>query len=365
MAKQSADVIIIGAGVIGLMSAWFFSQQNKKVIVIDKQRVGREASWAGGGILSPLHPWRYPEAVTELARWSQEYYPWLDQRLKEKYQSDMEYLRCGFYMQTTSEAEQAEKWARDQSYELQVLGQQQAKQQLAVVNWNDSPVVYMPSIGQTRNPRLLQGLQRAVCQLGVEIIEHQKVAPLANVEKLTTLKIDGMEYQADQYLVACGAWAPKVLPQLTFENVFPVRGQMLQIQTPPGFLESMVMRGARYLIPRQDGKLIVGSTIEYEDYRKFPTLEGRFDLHQSALELVPELEQFPIINHWAGLRPGSPDGVPIMDRVAGSENVFVCAGHFRNGLITAPASARHITEVMNGQQTSLPASWYAWPFTQG
>jgi len=134
---------------------------------------------------------------------------------------------------------------------------------------------------------------------------------------------------------------------------------MLLLKTPPGWLSRIVLTDDCYLIPRRDGHVLVGSTMEYVGYDKSTTEEAREALSAAAFKLVPGLADFPLVKHWAGLRPGSPIGVPYIGEHPEISGLFVSAGHFRNGVVMAPASARLLADLVLGRTPVLDPEPYA------
>jgi glycine oxidase len=133
-------------------------------------------------------------------------------------------------------------------------------------------------------------------------------------------------------------------------DVHPVRGQMLLFKTKPGLIKRMVLEENRYVIPRRDGRVLFGSTIEEAGFDKSTTEQARTELSAIARERFPVLKDYPIEHHWAGLRPGSPAGVPYICRHPELENLYINAGHFRNGVVLGPASARLAADLIIGRK---------------
>jgi glycine oxidase len=142
-------------------------------------------------------------------------------------------------------------------------------------------------------------------------------------------------------VIAGGAWSPLIMRQAGLElAVEPVRGQMIMFETHPGLLRHITMHGDYYLIPRQNGLVLAGSTLEYTGYNKETTQAARDVLMTRAIKLVPALSDYKVIKHWAGLRPGTSDGIPFIGEHPGVRGLYLNTGHFRNGVVMAPASAQ-------------------------
>jgi glycine oxidase len=172
--------------------------------------------------------------------------------------------------------------------------------------------------------------------------------------------------RADSVIVCAGAWSGQLLGGLPAPpDIRPVRGQMLLFAAAPGTISRMVLEGTRYVIPRRDGRTLFGSTIEDVGFEKRTTDDAREELHEIATRRFPILKQFPVEAHWAGLRPSSPAGVPYIARHPEIEGLFVNAGHFRNGIVLGPASARLVADLVLGRAPTLDPAPYAWTAARG
>ncbi len=353
------DCIVVGAGLIGLLTARELAREGRRVLVLERQEVGRESSWAGGGIISPLYPWRYPDAVNALVAWSQAHYSELVAELRHETGIDAQWVPSGLLMLEVADAEAAETWASRTGTVLQRLDARQVRDCEPAMAAPCATGLWMPQVAQVRNPRLLQAVQAAVLARGVAIRTHSEVVAIEPVAAGLAVRTEAASYHAQQVVVAGGAWSAGLLQRLGVTlAVEPVRGQMLLFQTRPGMLRRIVLKHDRYLIPRQDGLVLAGSTVEYAGFDKMTTAAAREELRAAALALVPALADCPVIQHWSGLRPGSPNGVPFICEVSEIKGLYLNAGHFRNGVAMAPASARLMRELICGQSTVVPPGGY-------
>jgi glycine oxidase len=164
----------------------------------------------------------------------------------------------------------------------------------------------------------------------------------------------------DQVVLTAGAWSGDLLKSLGLElPVEPVKGQMILYKCAADFLPSMVLAKGRYAIPRRDGHILIGSTLEHEGFDKTPTDTALESLKASAVELIPALADAEVVGHWAGLRPGSPEGIPYIGRVPGFDGLWLNCGHYRNGLVLAPASCQLFADVMLGRAPIIDPAPYA------
>lgn len=359
---MSRSCLIIGAGAIGLQTAYLLARSGYQVTVLDQSTTGREASWAGGGIVSPLYPWRYSEAVTALAHWSQDFYPQLGEQLREQTGVDPEVHRTGLYWLDLDDQDQALAWARQHGRELLAVPMDEVHRAVPALGAGFSRAVYMPDVANVRNPRLLQALHAALLAMpNVRLLENcQATGFLLEGSRVVGVRTSQGEQRADQVVVAAGAWSAELLATLDLAlPVKPMKGQMILFKCAEDFLPSMVLAKRRYAIPRRDGHILVGSTLDDVGFDKTPTEDALESLRATAIELLPALADAQVVKHWAGLRPGSPDGVPYIGPVSGFDGLWLNCGHFRNGLVLAPASCQLLADLMFGREPIVDPAPYA------
>jgi len=355
-------IYIVGGGLIGLLAAYELIHIGIPVVILERQKVGKESSWAGGGILSPLYPWRYPQAVNKLAQWGQSKYEELVQNLFAATGMDAQWLKSGILIFAEDDGGLALKWAQNHRVNLTRIPEEEVSAREPMLSKLGS-ALYMPDISQVRNPRLLAALRQELLQKGVKIQEQVIVSGfLYDRGRLTDICTAQGKIPADRCLVAAGAWTGGLLQDTNLAlPIKPVRGQMLVLRSQPGHISHIILKQGHYLIPRQDGRILVGSTVEEAGFDRAITESARRELWAAARELVPSLKQCSVEHHWAGLRPGSPDGIPYIGEHPRVRGLFVCAGHFRNGIVLAPASVRLVTDLMLGRQPLFDPTPYQLP----
>ncbi len=344
------DFIIIGGGVIGLLTAYELNRAGAKVTVLERSSIGSESSWAGGGILSPLSPWRYSEPVSALAHWSQQHYASFCQTLFNETSIDPEWTQNGLLMLDSDEQKMAIKWAIRHKAHIEKLhaGDISCCEPLVKLKSN---ALWMPNVAQVRNPQLLKSLKALLTQNSVHLKEHCDVKKLMVTDgSIIGVQTKAEKINADNVIIASGAWSAELLKPLGTElNVNPVRGQMILFKTPPKLISRIVMHQGHYVIPRRDGHTLVGSTVEHVGFEKETTQQALSVLHKAALRIIPELSNYPIKRHWAGLRPSAPEGVPFIGQHPTIQGLYVNAGHFRNGVVLGPASAHLLADIALGR----------------
>jgi glycine oxidase len=356
--QNGYDIVIVGGGVIGMMTARELSQHGANVCVIDQADTGKAASWAGGGILSPLYPWTQNDAITHLAHWSQRAYPQLSADLQADSGIDPEYLASGLLALNVDVGE-ASAWASKWNIPLETVSPGDV-QRLEPYLAESEQAIRLPDVAQIRNPRLLRSLRDSLDKRGVTVIENQAVNSIANDgTRVTGVVTNSGDISANHVVVACGAWTSKLLEPIGCPTIYPARGQMILLRTPPDSFRNIVLVDHHYLIPRQDGRLLVGSTLENTGFDNSTTDDAKTELKTFARTLAPILSSCPVERHWAGLRPGNDRNTPYIGAHPEMEGLYVNSGHFRNGLVLAPASARLMADLVTNQAPILPPQAYA------
>lgn len=360
MSRQ--HVIIVGGGVIGLLTAFNLASRVASVTLLERSGVGQESSWAGGGIVSPLYPWRYSPAVTALAHWSQDFYPQLAERLADSTGIDPEVHMTGLYWLDLDDEAEALAWAARQNRPLSAVDISAVYDAVPVMGGGYSRAVHMADVANVRNPRLVKSLKAALLALPNVVVHEQCEVRdfVRDGTRVIGVSTAAGDLLADSVVLAAGAWSGDLLTRLDLAlPVEPVKGQMILYKCASDFLPSMILAKGRYAIPRRDGHILVGSTLEHEGYDKTPTENALHSLMASAVELLPALADAEVVGHWAGLRPGSPDGIPFIGPVPGHQGLWLNCGHYRNGLVLAPASCQLLTDLLLGDTPIIDPSPYA------
>lgn len=239
--KNSIECLVVGGGLLGLLTAKLLHKSGVGVAVVEKGKIGKESSWAGGGIISPLYPWRYPDAVTRLALWGQQHYPELCEQLATETGIDPEWTQSGLLMPNLSEDEegQAFAWAKQFGYNLKQIDSQQIAQLEPHLSEQKS-ALWMESVAQIRNPRLVQSLKASLEQQGIPLIEDFDVDQIVvSNGKVQGVEAGGVRVSANRVIVCSGAWSAKVLKTAGIEvPVVPVKGQMLLLRVSQTFLNA-------------------------------------------------------------------------------------------------------------------------------
>lgn len=359
---MSDHVLVIGGGVMGLLTAYNLADHVGRITLIDRSAVGQESSWAGGGIVSPLYPWRYSPAVTALAHWSQDFYPRLGQRLAVDTGIDPEVHTTGLYWLDLEDETQALAWARRNDRPLTTVAISATYAAVPVLGPGFERAIHMADVANVRNPRLVKALKAALAAMpNVTVQEHCEVQGFVlDGSRVVGVRSAHGEVLADEVVLTAGAWSGELLQTLGIDlPVEPVKGQMILFKCAADFLPSMVLAKGRYAIPRRDGHVLIGSTLEHAGFDKTPTAEALHSLKASAVDLLPALAEATPVQQWAGLRPGSPEGIPFIGALQRHPGLWLNCGHYRNGLVLAPASCRLLADLLLGREAVIDPTPYA------
>ncbi|MDD5391595.1 MAG: FAD-dependent oxidoreductase [Thiothrix sp.] len=355
------DVIIVGGGIIGMLTTRFLHDAGLDVMLVEQGELGHESTWAGGGILSPLYPWRYSPAISTLSRYGQQRYPALCKAVQAETDIDPQWIRSGLVFTDDRELPAAQAWAQTFGYDLQHLATSAAlhecEPQLADIFQSG---MFLPEVAQMRNPRIAHAMRTSLRMLPITLAEFTRVTGLESSDgRIVGVRVGDEVFKARKVVVTSGAWTG-LFPEMQAVNinVRPVLGQMILFRGPKGLLKRIVLHEGRYLIPRKDGRILCGSTLEMNSFDKHTTDEARETLREIACNVMPALRDLPIQNHWSGLRPGSPDGVPYVGEHPDIAGLYVNAGHYRYGVTMGLASVQMLTDMMLGKAPEIDPTPY-------
>lgn len=343
MPKQP-DVVLIGGGVIGLISAWMLAKQGLQVHLLERGEVGKESSWAGAGIIPPGN---FDHALTSFDRfraWSSEQFPHLVKELENHTGLSCDYHVCGGIEFIDSPDPVISLWQAEK------IAFQEVHNHPKIKFPAQRRGIYFPQMAQIRNPRYLKALLQSCTQHGV-IIETNATVYGFHLSGNRVIGVDltnGKQLSGQNFVLAAGAWSEPFLQQFGVKlNIHPVRGQIVQFAAQSVGLREILIVDKCYLVPRSSGEVLVGSTEEPEaGFQKENTQMAIESLREFAGRLVPELRKCPVIKTWAGLRPGSPDGLPYIGRVGSFQNLIFAGGHFRAGIQLSPATGRLVCDLV-------------------
>lgn len=339
-----ADVAIAGGGIIGLSVGLELLRRGLSVIVIDRQQAMSSASWAAGGMLAVHDPQNPPELMP-LAAKSWELYPAYLQRIEELSGKKVP-LRTHRAMQHVAVERWAENGQRNGAGSVVTAGDVRDFAPALEVNgytfeWLDE--------GSLDPNDLREALPPAFRAAGGTLLEETEMLGVESVTGGVLVRTSRKLISAGVFVNCCGAWsgAQDSLP------VVPVKGQMANLRCRPERLRCVVRAPGIYLIPRGDGRVTIGSTLEQAGFDETVQEVSVRRMAEAALALLPEAEAPPQMDMWAGLRPGTPDGLPILGPAA-KENCWHATGHYRDGILLGPVTGMVMAQAITGEQPEVP-----------
>ena len=341
------DVVIVGGGVVGLAIAYALAREGLCPTVLDRRELGREASWAGAGLIPPDAEGSAENPSLGLRSWSAGLYPAWSAALCEETGVDVGYRRTGGVdLAFTDEEDQVLRAAAGRWRAEGIACERLAPSDIPRVEPELSPlaraVYFLPDRAQVRNPRLLRALITAIGRSGGRLEPWRGVTGFVVHEgRVAALRTTAGDLACGTVVVAAGAWSGQLLEPIGIHAPTPpLKGQIVLLRGERPLLRRIVEHGKNYLVPRDDGRILVGATEESAGFDTRTTSRGVRDLLDHALRLCPILGQAQVEAAWAGLRPGSFDARPYIGRAPGIENVIIATGHKRAGLQLAPGTAR-------------------------
>jgi glycine oxidase len=354
--SRTADVLIVGGGIIGCSMAWRLVQAGLKVTVLDRGEPGAEASSAAAGMLAPLGERVEPRTFSDLCVASRSLYPHFAAEIEESsgrsvaYRSDGSLL-VAFNEEQEEELKEIHRAQTAQGFALHLLTAQEVHGRGMELSPQVRSGLFVPGDHWVDNQRLMHALLVA-CQRGGVRLEAGCAARQFQTQGdiiESVAAVDGTSFTAKTYVLAAGCWSGEVVGWL-HSLLIPCAGQMMEFDAWRE-LPFVVRAGIHYLVPRPDRHVLVGTTAEYRGFEKAVTAGGLRSIIEGSIRLAPQVSEFRFLRAWAGLRPDTPDHLPILG-YGEAENLIFATGHFRNGILLAPVTAEIIADlILKGSTT--------------
>ncbi|MBI3097437.1 MAG: glycine oxidase ThiO [Planctomycetes bacterium] len=353
------DVLILGGGIIGCAIAHRLAKEGVSVTLVERGEIGREASWAAGGILTPVHLAEYPTPLASLCLAGMPLYEPFVKELGESSKEDLQFRTCGMLITCRDEggekeARHLEAWKHEHHLPAERLTREEALRLEPGLSPEIRSALLLPDIAQIRNNRLTRAVADAARRRGARILPRTRfTAFITSRDRVTGARTAVGDLAAGTVILATGAWSGEWSKELGFPvPVRPVKGQILLAQASPGFCRHIVLESGSYLVPRVDGRLLIGSTVEEAGFDTTVTLDAVHHLSGRAASMMPAARALPLIGSWAGLRPATPDRLPLLGRTP-VEGLLLATGHFRNGILLAPITAEIVTDLVHGRTPAV------------
>ncbi len=372
-----SDVIVIGGGVIGLLSAWRLAQAGLSVDLFERGALGAESSSAALGVLVP-HASTSPPFFN-LTQASLKMFPALAAELRDSTGIEIELRDEGMLLCALDDSELE---SFDETFHVEQIGgvpvrwlsAREARELEPSLSEDVRGAIHYTAALQVDNVRMCRALTLAAARAGAQLHAGQMVTRVAresprsaqsrNGARVSGVIVSGELHRAPQIVLAAGSWSGSIEGvSLPLE---PTKGQALSLDPSTGsgrgaptVITHILDSAGGYVTPRRDGRLLIGATVEHVGYDKRVTASALLELLAHATRLVPALKDATVRETWAGLRPQSADGLPILGAVANCEGLIAVTGHFRNGILLAPISAQLVTEWTTRKPTSVDASAFS------
>lgn len=344
------DVAIVGGGVIGLSAAFELSGAGLRVVVLDRQEMGREASWAAAGMLAPGPESNRTAALVSLAKQSFALYPEFTAAVEEASRKTTSFTRketLEVFPGCSGELAREEFIAEYRRHGIMIepIGIDAARKMEPALGHDAGVIAWIPEEATVDPRQLVDALTAGLVNRRVELRANCDVRSLLlEGQKCRGIMADGERIEAYHTLTTAGSFSGSMKNEIArYAPTHPVRGQMLAMRHEKVKLAHVLRSKNGYLVPRPDGRIIAGSTLENAGFGKQVTAGGLRKILSAAIELVPTLTEAEILESWSGLRPGSPDELPILGPTD-IEGLLVATGHYRNGILLAPVTAKLVCE---------------------
>ena len=357
---MNSDVLIIGGGVIGLAAAReLYKKGIRRITILERGALGREASHAAAGMLAPNAETEKTDDFFRLCYESNKLYPEFAAELQDETNINIELDRQGTLYVALTDEDSGEigrryEWQRAAGLAVEQLTARETRAMEPFLSPDVRGSLFFPEDWQVENRRLLEALERSARAHGIAIRENTLVRNLLIENgKAVGVETATEKFFASEIILATGAWTSMVEAEnLQLPRVTPVRGQMIAFQTAKRLFQKVIYSPRGYLVPRADGRILAGATVEDAGFDKSVTPAGIEFLQENALEIAPSLVNLEIAEKWAGLRPLAADGLPILGSFPQVENLTLATAHYRNGILLAPLTARILAEKITGAAAS-------------
>jgi glycine oxidase len=373
MNKSNRTYGIIGGGVIGWSIAYQLAKtrtDSRESIIVFESEMSGSSSWAGAGILPPAPSGATSDPLEALQQLSRQAWPEWSAELKQRTGIDNQFHVCGGVYVARSAGEHASLLGLQQFWnEVGIVGRPLPKESWAQqypwfakqLPWDECRLLFeVPDEAQLRNPRHLSALRAASESMGVETcrLDADQAARLMLHSQphsgVAVTRGTDESYSCERLVLAAGSWTSLLLQRWFGEthgvaSVYPVKGEMLLFKSPGPLFSQILNVGTRYIVPRLDGHVLVGSTELEAGYHSEPTEEARSQLLEFARQTLPQLLELELVQHWAGLRPASFDQMPIMGPLSFCPELIVASGHFRSGLQWSIGTAMCVAALLRNE----------------
>jgi glycine oxidase len=354
---------VVGGGVIGCSVAYHAARRGAKVALLEADEIGAGASGAAAGMLNAQAEAHEPGPFLDLLLKSRTMHRSLAEELYEETGLDPECVWSGTLRVALDEPfartlARTHSWQREAGLSAHWLDKDEARELEPGLSPEAVAALYLPEDGQVNSPRLVRALALAAIRKDASVTEAERVTGLlTDGERVTGVRTARWEILAGSVVLAGGSASGSLATHLGLHlPVHPVKGEILTVTVRSNAARANVWGDRCYLVPKRDGRVIVGATEEVRVYDRRPTLGGVAKLSGAATRLLPEISSATFASAWGGLRPGTPDGLPFLGGVEGIKGLFLATGHYRNGVLLAPVTGEVVAALALGETPIMDTS---------
>ncbi|RCW73079.1 glycine oxidase ThiO [Saliterribacillus persicus] len=358
--EEIYDQIVIGGGVIGSSIAYQLAKRGHKVLVVERKFVGSEASSAAAGMLGAQAEFKEESPLFQLALESRRLFPDLADELFEHSGIDIQLMHNGMFKLARSNEryQQLEQLAAFQSgvgEKASIISTDTLLKKEQNVTSDIAGAMYLPNESQVSAKHLTNAFIKSAIKFGAKVKEECSVENLViendQVVGVTTPK---GKFYADKVVVATGAWSNSFSRYSDTDlHFYPVKGECLAVRPKSALINATIYDDSCYMVPKKDGRIIIGATSLPHQYNKSVSMEGMHQLMKSAMRIIPQLKEAKIEDVWAGIRPQTRDQLPYLGPISSVSGLFIAAGHYRNGILLSPITGKVMADMIEEKKVSL------------
>lgn len=349
---MNSDILIIGGGVIGLSLARALHKKGfKRITILEKGRIGKESSYAAAGMLAVQAETNQPDTFFDFCRESNKLYPRFAEELFDETAVDIELDKAGTLYLAFNETDESElreryEWQKKAGLAVEKLSAIETHKLEPFVSPEIRGSLFFSNDWQVENRKLIHALKK-YCEFNeIEICENVEIENfLIENGKIIGAETASEKFYAETVVLATGAWTSLIKADgFALPKIKPIRGQIIEYHTAKRLFQKVIYSPRGYIVPRQDGRILVGATVEDAGFDKTVSENAAEFLRENAQEIAPNLINLKIHDEWIGLRPFAADGLPVLGAVEEIENLFIATAHYRNGILLAPITAKILAD---------------------
>jgi glycine oxidase len=347
-----SEILIIGGGIIGLSIARNLRKLGvKKITILERGKLGQEASFAAAGMLAVQAETNKCDTFFRFCDESRNLFPNFAAELLDETGIDIELETSGTLYLSFNENDSIEinkrfEWQKSAGLTVEKLNATEIRKIEPFISPDVREGLFFEKDWQVENRKLLSALKLFAENNNIDVCENEEVVAILNEKnRVIGVETKNGKFLADKVIITTGAWTSFIkTTDFVLPEIKPIRGQMLSVKTAKRLFSKVIYSPRGYIVPRRDGRILAGATVEDIGFDSNITREGMDNIFANTLELVPSLENLGIAEKWSGLRPFFADGLPILGRIPNFDNILIATAHFRNGILLAPKTAEIIAK---------------------